>query len=165
MSSTAMARLSTSTWTIKNHYTIIIMKQMKFFLMALMCLASLSIMADDTPIPVEQLPEAAKTFVQSNFKDQKIMYAEKDWNSFECRLADGTKIEFTKKGAWKKIDRKSAAIPAGIVPDAILQYVKGNFPDCIVTKIDKERYGYDIELSNDIDLKFNFQGALIGMDD
>lgn len=141
------------------------MKQMKFFLMALMCLMSSSIMADDTPIPVEQLPEAARTFVQANFKGQKIVYAEKDWNSFECRLKDGTKIEFTKKGAWKKIDRKKDAVPAELVPDAIQEYVKANFEDCIITKIDKERYGYDIELSNDIDLKFNYQGAFIGMDD
>lgn len=141
------------------------MKQMKYFLMALMCLVSSGIMADDTPIPVEQLPEVAKTFVQTNFKGQKIMYAEKDWNSYECRLADGTKIEFTKKGAWKKIDRKSIAVPEGIVPETIQEYVKANFEGCVVTKIEKERYGYDIELSNDIDLKFNFQGVLIGMDD
>lgn len=141
------------------------MKKMKCLLMALMCLASSNLMADDTPIPVEQLPEAARTFVQTNFKGQKIMYAEKDWNSFECRLADGTKIEFSKKGAWKKIDRKSVAVPESIVPQAILEYVKANFEGCVVTKIEKERYGYDIELSNDIDLKFNFQGVLIGMDD
>ena len=141
------------------------MKEMKYFLMVLMCLASSSLMADDTPIPVEQLPEVARTFVQTNFKGQKIMYAEKDWNSFECRLADGTKIEFNKKGAWKKIDRKSVAVPECIVPQAILEYVKANFEGCVVTKIEKERYGYDIELSNDIDLKFNYQGALIGMDD
>lgn len=138
---------------------------MKYFLMALMCLMSTSILADDTPIPVEQLPEAARTFVQANFKGQKIVYAEKDWNSFECRLKDGTKIEFTKKGAWKKIDRKKDAVPAELVPEAIREYVKANFEDCIITKIDKERYGYDIELSNDIDLKFNYQGAFIGMDD
>ena len=141
------------------------MKQMKYFLMALMCLVSSNILADDTPIPVEQLPEAAKTFVQANFKDQKIMYVEKDWNSFECRLADGTKIEFTKKGAWKTSDRKNTAVPAGVVPETIQEYVKANFPGCVITKIDKERYGYDIEMSNDIDLKFNYQGVLIGMDD
>jgi hypothetical protein len=34
-----------------------------------------------------------------------------------------------------------------------------------VSKIDKERYGYDIELSNDLELKFNHQGAIIGYDD
>ena len=141
------------------------MKVMRFLLMALMCLMTSSIMADDTPIPVEQLPEAAKVFVKDNFKGQKIIYAEKDWNSFECRLADGSKIEFNKKGTWKKIDRKAIAVPAGIVPETIMEYVKANFPGCDVTKIEKERYGYQIELSNDIDLRFNYQGVLIGMDD
>ena len=141
------------------------MKVMRFLLMALMCLMTSSIMADDTPIPVEQLPEAAKVFVKDNFKGQKIIYAEKDWNSFECRLADGSKIEFNKKGTWKKIDRKAIAVPAGIVPETIMEYVKANFPGCDVTKIEKERYGYEIELSNDIDLRFNYQGVLIGMDD
>lgn len=139
---------------------------MKFFFAALMCiLVSNVAMADDTPIPVEQLPAAAKTFVQTNFKGKKILSAEKDWNSYECRLDDGTKIEFNRKGTWKKVDRNMIALPAAIVPAAIQQYVSTNFPGTVITKIDKERYGYEIELSSDIDLKFNYQGVLIGMDD
>ena len=142
------------------------MKHFKFIMMALMCLlTSTASFADDTPIPVEQLPADAKAFVQTNFQNRKIIYAEKDWNSYECRLDDGTKIEFNKKGNWKKVDRKTLAVPEGIVPVTIQEYVKANFPGCLITKIDKERYGYDIELSNDIDLKFNYQGVLIGMDD
>jgi hypothetical protein len=142
------------------------MKQMKLFLMALLCLLVSNVaLADDTPIPVEQLPVAAKTFVQTHFQGKKILYAEKDWNSYECRLNDGTKIEFNRKGNWKKVDCHMTAVPAGIVPETIQQYVTSNFPGTVITKIDKERYGYDIELSNDIDLKFNYQGALIGMDD
>jgi hypothetical protein len=142
------------------------MKTMKYFFAALMCiLVSNVAMADDTPIPVEQLPAAAKTFVQTNFKGKKIISAEKDWNSYECRLDDGTKIEFNRKGTWKKVDRNMIALPAAIVPAAIQQYVSTNFPGTVITKIDKERYGYEIELSSDIDLKFNYQGVLIGMDD
>lgn len=142
------------------------MKQMKYFFTALLCvLVSNVALADDTPIPVEQLPAAAKTFVQTNFEGKRIIYAEKDWNSYECRLDDGTKVEFNRKGNWKKVDCHMTAVPAAIVPQAIQQYVTTNFPGCIITKIDKERYGYDIELSNDIDLKFNYQGVIIGMDD
>lgn len=142
------------------------MKQVKFFFVALMCLmVSGSVFADDTPIPVEQLPAEAKSFVKTNFPGKKIVYAEKDRNSYECRLDEGTKIEFNKKGTWKKVDCHHTALPAVIVPDAIKQYVTTNFPGCLITKIEKERYGYQIELSNDIDLKFNYQGAFIGMDD
>lgn len=143
------------------------MKKTKIFLMAVFCLMISAIAkADDTPIAPETLPQDAKTFVQTNFSGKKIIYAEKDWNSYECRLDDGTKIEFNKKGVWQKIDCKGmTAVPAAIVPKAIQKYVDSNFQNCVVTKIDKERYGYEVELSNDIDLRFNYKGQFIGMDD
>lgn len=142
------------------------MKQTKFLLAALLCFAMSAVCrADDTPISPDALPAAAKTFVQTNFPQQKIIYAEKDWNSYECRLDNGVKIEFNKKGNWDKVDCHMMAVPAAIVPEAIQKYVKATFPDCVVTKIDKERYGYEIELSNDIDLKFSHQGTLLSMDD
>jgi hypothetical protein len=56
-------------------------------------------------------------------------------------------------------------VPAVLVPQLIATYVSTNFPGEIIVKIDKERHGYDVELSNDLDLKFNKKGMLIGMDD
>ena len=42
---------------------------------------------------------------------------------------------------------------------------KANHPGEIIVSIDKEHYGYDIELSNSLDLKFNKQGQFISYDD
>ena len=144
-----------------------IMKTFKSLFVAFVCMMVSNVaLADDRPIPVEQLPASAKTFVTKNFQGKKILYAEKDWNSYECRLDDGTKIDFTSKGEWKQVDcHGMSAVPAVLVPEAIKQYVETNFSNCMITKIDKERHGYDIELSNDLELRFNHQGALIGMDD
>ena len=143
------------------------MKRMRLLFIALLSMMVTSVaFADDKPIPVEKLPAAARTFVDTNFPGKKILYAEKDWNSYECRLDDGTKIDFTSKGEWKQVDcHGMSAVPAVLVPEAIKQYVETNFSNCMITKIDKERQGYDIELSNDLELRFNHQGALIGMDD
>ena len=143
------------------------MKRMRLFFIALLSMMVTSVaFADDKPIPVEKLPAAARTFVDTNFPGKKILYAEKDWNSYECRLDDGTKIDFTSKGEWKQVDcHGMSAVPAVLVSEAIKQYVETNFSNCMITKIDKERHGYDIELSNDLELRFNHQGALIGMDD
>ena len=129
------------------------MKTFKSLFVAFVCMMVSNVaLADDRPIPVEQLPASAKTFVTNNFQGKKILYAEKDWNSYECRLDDGTKIDFTSKGEWKQVDcHGMSAVPAVLVPEAIKQYVETNFSD--------------IELSNDLELKFNRQGALIGMDD
>ncbi len=143
------------------------MKQMKFLLVAILSLLMTNcVMADDKPIPAASLPAAAKTFVNTHFKGDKIVYAEKDWDSYECRLNSGAKVEFNRKGVWQKVESKNGnAVPAALVPQAIKAYVKANYPDMTIIKIEKERYGYDIELSNDMDLKFNKKGELVGMDD
>ena len=142
------------------------MKQTRYFLLALMCfLMAIVCYADDRPIPVEKLPAAAKEFVKTHFPKSKIIYAEKDWKRYETRLNDGTEIDFDSKGNWDKVDCKMTAVPEALVPQAIAQYVASNFPDAVVTKIDKERFGYEIELSNDLELKFNKAGVLLSMDD
>ena len=76
-----------------------------------------------------------------------------------------TRFEFDKNGNWDKVDCHHAAVPAAIIPASIAKYVKANFPDSQIVKIDKERGGYDIELSNDLDLKFNAKGKFLGIDD
>ena len=142
------------------------MKQIKFFAMALVCLMMVAVnaMADDRPVPVQSLPAAAKQFVAANFPGATIVYAAKDDGKYETTLSTGAQVDFTKKGAWDKVDCHTVAVPAAIVPAAIAAYVKASFPNTVITKIDKERYGYEIELSNDIELKFNQAGEMMAID-
>ena len=121
--------------------------------------------ADGRPIPVEQLPTGAKTFVQNNFPDLKIIYAEKDGFTFEARLSNGSELEFDRKGNWTKVDCNFEAVPAAIVPEFISTYVNSTFPEAKITQIKIERRGYEVELSNDIDLAFTKNGQLLKMDD
>lgn len=143
------------------------MKSMKFMLVALVCLLVSTVSyADGRVIPVTQLPEGAKTFVATHFPGKKIFYAQKDGRKYEVRLDDGTEIDFDRKGVWDKVDcHNFQAVPATIIPAPIAAYVQANFSTFFITKIDKERYGYSIELSNDIELKFDKLGNLIGVDD
>ena len=142
------------------------MKQIKIFAMALVCLMMVAVnaMADDRPVPVQSLPAAAKQFVAANFPGATIVYAAKDDGKYETTLSTGAQVDFTKKGVWDKVDCHTVAVPAAIVPAAIAAYVKASFPNTVITKIDKERYGYEIELSNDIELKFNQAGGLMAID-
>ena len=147
------------------------MNKNKFFWVALLCmlLQSVTCLADDKIIPVEQLPAPAKTFVKKYFPQATIEYATKDTEfmgtTYEVRISDGTEVDFDKKGNWDNVDCKTKAVPASLVPAAIAQYVKAHYPNTVIVKIDKERGGYEIELSNDLDLKFNSKGKLIGIDD
>lgn len=139
---------------------------MKLILVAVLGLMFSATACADVPVPVDQLPDAIKTFVQQHFPENPIVYAEKDWDSYECRLNNGTKVEFNAKGEWKKVDcEMMTVVPAAIIPAPIQEYVKATFADSPIVKIDKERYGYKVELANDLELMFNKQGAFMGMDD
>ena len=147
------------------------MKKQVIFIAALMCMIihSVTALADDRIIPVSQLPETARKFVEATFPGQTISYAKIDKDlfskSYEVRLDNGFEIEFDKNGTWKKVNCKHSAVPAGIIPASIAEYVKSSFPGTQITKIDKKRNGYEVELSNDLDLKFNSSGKFLGIDD
>ena len=147
------------------------MKKSVFFLAALMCMMmnSVATFANDRIIPAEQLPAAAKTFIQKNFPGQAVSYAkiDKDFGktTYEVCLNNGVELEFDKNGAMDKVDCHYSAVPANLVPATIANYVKTHFAGATVVKIDKERYGYDVELSNDLELKFNSKGQLMRIDD
>ncbi|MBP5570976.1 MAG: PepSY-like domain-containing protein [Prevotella sp.] len=147
------------------------MKKSVLYLAALICMMmqSVSTFANDRMIPSEQLPAAAKTFIQKTFPGQTIAYAQIDYDdfgkSYEVRLNNGTKVEFDSNGTWDNVDCYYSAIPADLVPAAIANYVKKNYAGTKIVKIDKERYGYEVELSNDMDLKFDKQGQLVDIDD
>ncbi len=148
-----------------------IMKTTKLFIAAVACffMQSVSIFAGDMIIPTNQLPAAAKTFVKTNFPGQTISYAKLDrefsGTRYEVRLNNGVELDFDKNGTWDKVDCNYSAVPAKLVPASIANYVKANFAGASIVKIDKERYGYDIELSNDLELKFNKNGKLMSIDD
>ncbi|CEN50951.1 conserved hypothetical protein [Capnocytophaga canimorsus] len=56
-------------------------------------------------------------------------------------------------------------MPTEIIPQSISQYVQKNFPNVFVKEIKKRRSGYDVEISNGLDLEFNKQGKFIRIDD
>ena len=143
------------------------MKKIVYLLAAstLLLLSSCS----DRIIPVGQLPEAAKTFLEQYFPGIGISYIKKDAEllktTYEVRLDSGAEIDFDSKGEWDKVDCKRQSVPSDLVPAAINTYVEGTFPRQFVVKIDKEIFGYEVELSNDLELKFTKDGRLVGVDD
>ena len=147
------------------------MKKSTLFLAALLCMMmqTVSTFASDRLIPTEQLPAAAMAFIQENFPREGVTFAKIDFDNgrkqYEVRLNNGTELDFDKKGNWDKVDCQFNAVPSHLVPTIIANYVNTTYPNTMVVKIDKERYGFKIELSNDLDLKFNKQGVLFDIDD
>lgn len=147
---------------------------MKKFLFCLTALAAIfsagAVYADDDrPIRVEQLPDAAQQFIQQHFADAQVSYAaeDRDWPGYTYKVvfATGAKAEFEKNGKWREIDCKPMAVPAQVVPQQIVSYVKQYHDAQPVVKIERGRKGYEVELQNGIELKFDKQFRVVGIDD
>ena len=124
----------------------------------------------DKPVIPEQLPAPVSSFIQQAYPGEAITFAQKDleltgWK-YEVFLADGTHVEFDTDDVWDKIESSATLpVPLQLIPAPILNHLQANFPGVIVTKIDKERNRYEIELATGVELKYNKQGVLVEMDD
>ena len=124
---------------------------------------------NDKVINKNQLPAQAQSFINEYFAGVKISYAKLEtdfiFKSYEVMFADGTKIEFASNGNWEDVDCRYGEVPAAIIPALIKDYVKAHYPDARVLKIERDRRGYDIKLSNRLELKFNNDFEIVDIDD
>lgn len=116
------------------------------------------------------LPVAAQTVIKNNFKaDVSHIKIEKEWgriSEYDVVLTDGSEITFDSKGNWKDIEMGiNRAVPSALIPDAIADYVKQNQKKANITGIEKNRSGYDVELSNGVEMKFDSEGRFLRYDD
>lgn len=141
------------------------MKKMFFMMLAFMLTMSMSMMADnDRVITIKQLPAPAQTLLKQHFADKTVLIATVDFNDYKVMYQSGEKVEFDKKGNWKDLDCKTSAVPTNLIPEQIKAHVKATFPDAIIVKLDRDRRGYEVRLSNGLEMEFNkrFQVVEIG---
>ena len=145
------------------------MKRLLLFLLVLFALiANAACAGNDKVIQMSQLPEQAQQFVATHFSTSKVMLVKSDLDGltkdYEVMFEDGNSVDFNSKGAWTDVDCKASAVPEAIVPAQILSYIKKNYPDCKVLEIDRDRAGYEVKLSNQMELDFDKRFRLIDID-
>ena len=110
-------------------------------------------------------------FVTTHFPNARQVTATRDFPGYDVWIGTGTEIEFNFRKNWSEIKVYGKdTIPASIlslIPANIIEHVNQNYENTRISKINKERYGYEIELSTrrSMELKFNKKGLLIGIDD
>ena len=144
---------------------------MKRFLIVMACvLGTMSLVkADDKPITIDQLPQAARTFLNANFPDDKVSFATKDDDlirpDYQVVLASGVMVKFNNAGALEEIESRGKEIPEGIIPMQIVEMVKRYYPDVMMTGYEVGKRTYEVKLSNRIELKLNKSFNVIEVDD
>ena len=138
------------------------MKKMKYYSLIVWLLALVMMVScEDVSVPVQ-----ATAFIDQYFPESSVVLVEiendEGTREYSVWLNDGTKIEFDVQGNWKRVGRKKTGVPSILIPGTIMQYVKTHYPNNVVTKFSKKEYGYKLELSDDMDLRFNKQFQFIG---
>ena len=123
----------------------------------------------ERPITLDKLPAAAQEFLAANFKDLTLAYAVEDpkfiGSVYEVIYTDRTEVDFESNGEWSSVERKYAAVPAAIVPVQIADYVKKSFAGESIRKIDRDKYTWEVEHSNGLEIKFDRNFQVIDIDD
>lgn len=146
------------------------MKKILVIILAVLSLGVVTAKADnDRVITKDALPAKAQQFVNAHFASVKISYIKEDRDFFdrnyELVFADGSKIEFGRNGEWVDVDCRYNSVPQAIVPAAIQTYVKSNFPDVKIIEIERKRGNHEVKLSNKLELVFDKNLKIKGIDD
>lgn len=123
---------------------------------------------NDKPITFEQLPAAAQQFVKTHFAAEKVVFAKMESEffdkSYEVLFASGNKVEFDKQGNWTDVKCKYSQVPADVVPQAIRKFLDSRYPNVQILTLEKDRYSYEVKLSNRWEIKFDTAFNVIDMD-
>ena len=128
---------------------------------AILCFGMTKAMAQNTNPAITQ-------FVEQYFPKATVHVVMPDDDDIDVVLNDYTKIEFKLNNEWKKVDCEHAttytSVPAELVPEQITAYVNANFAGAIIKKLEKKFRGWEIELSNGLEVKFNNNFSVIDID-
>lgn len=126
---------------------------------------------DETLISSDELPTISKSFISENFVGSKIISTVKDTENssfeYEVKLDNGVDIKFDSQGLWQEVEArndKSSLPNTSFILPAIVEYVTANYANVNINGIDREINGFDVELTNDIDLVFDVDGKFLRID-
>lgn len=145
------------------------MKKMILSALLLLALGSAMALTDDgRAVAFEQLPEKAQQFIKEHFGGHKILYAEQDtdWfeGDYEVLFEGGDKVAFRRNGEWEDVECKKSQVPASIVPAAVGDYVGKKHPDTRIVEIERNTRGYEVKLSDGVEIEFDRKGKMLRYD-
>ena len=141
---------------------------MKKFLLILVAIITLGFIAkadNDRVITFDQLPQPAQSFIKQHFANKVPWAITVDFDDYKIMFETGEKVEFDKQGNWKEVNCKSSNVPSAIIPDQIKKNVKSSFPGTIILKLDRKYNGYEVKLSNGLEIEYDSAFRVIDIDD
>lgn len=140
------------------------------FIMALLLAGSLTACSsEEVSHDATSLPTQAAELIQRNFTaGVSLVKTEKNFgktSEYEVTLTDGSEISFNGSGDWESIETpNNIPVPSGVVPTNIATFIREKQAGTYIVGIEKEKHGYDVNLSNGLELKFDLSGNFLSYD-
>jgi len=124
---------------------------------------------EETMIGIDELPGGSVAFLSEHFGGVTIGNIKKERNSkgtdYTTYLDNGVKVKFDGNGDWKEVEApRGRTVPTSFIPQQIVDYVAENHQNLGVNCIEKEKYGFEVELTNGLDLEFDVNGVFVRTD-
>ncbi len=115
------------------------------------------------------LPKAAQTILTDNFKAKvSVIKIDKDFgrvSEYEVVLTDGSEVKFDNNGNWKDVEvAKNHTVPSFFIPKDVSEYIKINHSGEKLVEIENTHGGFELDIANGFELKFNNQGQFVKYD-
>ena len=142
----------------------------KIFMWIVLMFINMALWAgNEKPIKITEMPLKAQQFIQNFFPAHSIALAKMDTEflskNYDVIFTNGDKVEFDKQGRWTNIDCEHSMVPIAVIPHAIQDYVQKQYPNAKILKIEMtDRKGYDVELSNGLEIEFDKKFNVIDID-
>jgi hypothetical protein len=122
---------------------------------------------EDVMIPAAELPSEVISFLDTHFSGIEVRSVIKDYDNstyeFEVYLANGTRIELSRRGEWRNVENHLAGVPHSVIPNKILTYIAENYPDQMIIGIERDRQ-IDVELKGGVELVFSLNEDFVRFD-
>jgi hypothetical protein len=133
----------------------------------------ISIVLTNTSCNSDKKTVFMNNFVHTYFPNMEIIASIKDGFGYDVTLSDYTQISFDGnlfgKLDWDEVDCRHAntntTVPAALVPAEITNLVNKLHGSQSIAKIAKDDRGWDIALTNGIELEFDKRFNVVDMDD
>lgn len=142
----------------------------KLALISAVGLSACGLFADEITTDTTKLPKPALEFAAKAFPNAKVVGIEIDTSllkptEYDATLSDGSKIEYDSAGNWTDIESKFTGVPQSVLPKEVAAYLDSSYKGQKIKAVSKERYGWEVELINGLELKINAAGQLLEVDD
>jgi len=124
---------------------------------------------EKSTIGMDELPGSGAAFLSDHFGDATVGNIKKERDGkgtdYTAYLGNGIKVKFDGNGDWKEVEApRGRTIPTTFIPQQIVDHVTENYPNLGINGIEKEKYGFEVELTNGLDLEFDMNGVFVRTD-